>query len=794
MKKPVLILCVPLVTVLLASGGATQPPRESPATVQDELPAVLGRATFPGPARRFAEPPRGPAADRDAAREAIEDRSEAAPPPASMALAKAVERLRGGPAPPGEVYALVKVTDRHTGERRVFARGTPSPEVAVYLADPDNAPGGTTYDEADEVQAEGGIEVAIRSIHARVKPMAPAHPTREEERERDLEERNRGGGLSHRIEQGLRGRIERGEIDLGEGDRIPVSIQMKGVPRLRLPRVQDVTEGGLLWVGLEAAAAREEALIRRKKRMRNFQQGLLDAIERDEGRVIYASWGGGSVRAEVPAWAVNGLLKRPDVFSIDYAEPQVELSHRYRGDDYYVATDSEDFDAEHDGRNGLSSKHDYTSRIVLALGESCLDLTNPAWLNAGPGSFVRGWFYDCDPAGAGQQGGVEECSGSSRHGTRVAQLMTGDFMQGQDPDMSNARRRVLTGTCPECRFFFLQDQRLNQREKVLDAACDLGVDILESSIGSVAQSCDGSGSYDGTLESTIDCDVTYVQAAGNEGSGGGCTTVYPGDHPWTFTVGGMQTQDPCNTSGAYYTSDCVYDSNASRGGATYDGDAVAAVIDLTGPYRLGNLIRPGTRSPVDYGNGTGTSYATPIVAGLMAEFMDWWHVHVSDSLFFSNRARAMMLLFGDRSSGLAGTSRLTNDFSTYWGAGRVGLVPFDDKPTWSLKRTSSVVDPGDAWSFSAPVSPSATFFKAVVWHDGTNYSNEPMIRMTLDPQGCANPSKSVNRLDNKTMLLYTDLDGCTSINVTVENILAGFHWSRRFHFASYSDTEDERHF
>ncbi len=783
-----------LAALLLASvPGGGSPPRESPTLLQreEETPPAA-----PGAPLRAAEPPWGPAAEREALEDALES-GAASPPGPSLAVAAAIERLRTEGAPPGELFALVRVTDRKTGERRVLVRGEPVPEVAGYLEAPETAPPGVAYEEVSEGHAEPDVEVAIRSIRVRPSSVTPGgQAARDEEEEYDLHERNARGALSHRIDGGLRRRIESGEIDLADSRWIPVVIELKGVPRLRLPKVHDVADGGLLLAGLEVAAAREEAIIARKKEMRHRQEDLVRAVEAAGGRVTYASWTSGSLDAEVPATALEDLARRPGVFSIDYAEPQAPAS--YQGDDYFIATDAENFEPGHPGLHGLSSKHAYTSRIVLALGEECIDQTNPAWLNAAPPSgSTRGYFYDCDPIGPCSQGGVESCSGSDSHGTRVAQMMTADFMDGQDPSLSTLDRRLRTGTCPECRFFFFQDQNLNNRTKTLNEACDVGVDIFESSISTVAQSCDGSGHFDGALESLIDCDAVYVQAASNNGAGPGCTTSYPADHPWTLTVSGIATMLSCHTSGAYYTSSCPHHSDASIGGARYDGtDGAASVVDLAAPFVFGNAIIPGTRDPVTMGGAQGTSFAAPIVAGLAAMLMDWYNVHLDTSIFYDNRMRTFMLLMGDRSSGVAGTARLVNDTSVYWGAGRVGLVPFDNRLIWDVYRASTTVGRNDTWSFNVPIISLglATFFKAAVWHDGKNYSNEPILRLTLDPQGCTVKTMSVDRLDNKVVMVYTDISGCTSVDVSITNVGVGFSGAREFHFAAYTDLFDEREF
>ena len=785
-------LCLAIILMTLQGGPGGAPPRESASHLQLPEPEAA-QATPASP--RAAEPVRLSAEERDALDRALQ--GEALPPSGSPAVADAVARISAQAPPAGERFALIKVTDRRTGERQVFVRGTPRPELSAWLADPESAPEGQSFSERESILADAGVEIVVRSVEAHAVAPEPPHISAAQEEERKLRLRNNDGPLHFRLERGLRERAAAGKIDLTGGEPIPVIIEIAGVPALRLPKAGEAAPSGLLWVGLEIAAAREQAIIERKKLMPFLQQDLVQAIEDAGGAVRYASWMSGAISAQVPASMLEKLSVRPDVVSIEYDEPQRETNHRWQGDDYHVAWDIEDYQPSHMGGNGLSSKHSYTSRIVLAMGEQCIDAANPAFMNNAPGSWSRGWYYDCDPGGACAQGGVENCSGANNHGTRVAQMMAGDFMDGQDPGVAAGTRRLLTGTCPECRFFFLQDQNLDQRTKVLDAACDLGVDIFQSSISTIAQSCDGNGPYDSTLEDLVDCDALYVQSAGNENSDTGlCTTTYPGDHPWTLTIGGVKTEDPCDTSGAWYTGDCVYDENASRGGADYDGDGEASVIDLAAPYRISNAINPGTSNPVTFGQTTGTSFASPLAAGLAARFMDWWNVHVSTSLFFNNRARNLMMLFGDRSSGSSGTGRLTDDTSVFWGAGRIGLVPFDDKAVWSLHRSSRTLAPAPfaSWSFEETIAPGATMFKVVVWHDGKDYSDQPMIHLELDPQGCNAATQAVDRLDSKVVLILTGLNSCESVQVTIENLLAGVHWSRRFHYAAYSDNELERSF
>ena len=769
-------------------------PRETPYRFEEPV-ASTGSARAAAPVRHFAEP--GPAGLLYPDTAILAADLQLQGPPDSPAVAAALARVQARPAPAGEVFAIVTVTDRATGERRLFTRGVIDLVAARAAADPDLAPPGSSYEESVKAAADAHVEIVVRSIVAHpADPRLAAGTDRAEENELDLRQRNTGGGLSHRIDGTLRSRIASGEIDIKGQASIPVVIDMRGLPKLRIPKIHDLAPAGLLYVGLDVQADREKALIERKRDIAARQSDLAAAIASAGGRVRARSWMSGAIHADVPAEALEKLSARGDVFRLDYEEPLEVHDHRYQGNDYYVATDAQDFDPYHAGLHGVTGKHDYTSRVVLAMEEECIDVTNPAWLTAN-NAFSRAWFYDCD-GGACTQGGVEECSGSNPHGTRVAQLMAGDFMENQDPGLAPINRRVVTGACEECNLVFLQDEGLTQRPVGHAAACDLGVDVFESSVGTQGTSCDGIGIFGSDIEAMAACDVAYVQSAGNSGSGGGCSTNHPADHPWALAVAGMLTENPCDTSGEYYTSTCPFAPGSSIGGGVYDVSGTASIIGLTAPHKYSNALIPLTRNPVQWGDSSGTSFAAPLVAGLAARLMDWWRIHLDSSIFYANRIHTVMLLMGDRSANSNGASQVTTAFSSLWGAGRVGLVPFDTLPYWSMMRASKTLAPGETWTLTDDVlGRSAKFYKIVVWHDGTDFENEPMIALSVAPQTCNNGAQSVQRLDSKALVVFTGpfaLDNCQDATITVGNAQVGSSGTRTFHVAAYSAQEDERHF
>jgi hypothetical protein len=733
----------------------------------------------------------------------------------SVAVRRALERVRAEPAPAGEVFALIRITDRETGARTVTTRGTPDPRLAEYLARPELAPEGMTYADTEGIVAGDGVEIVTRSIRALSVPAAAedaVEPTADEDEERALAERNADTGWHWRIEQDLRARLEeRTAADEPSSAPLAVAITMKGIPELDLPKSKDPAYGGQVWAGLELAAARERALIERKQLVASLQADLVAAVEELGGRVHYASWMSGLVQAEVPPSAVPALAEHPDTLSIEWIPPAIK--HGYMGDDIHIATEADEYHY-HTGWNGIYGKHPYSSRVALAMSEECIWQNAPYWRTLGPNSASRVAFWDCDPNSGCTLGGVEECwdwdwVSKASHGHYVAGSMVADFMDGQDVGVTtNSARRRRTSTCEECFMTFVQDFKLNERPKVHDKVCELGADVFEASLGWTSGSvCDGNGFMDASVQSLVNCGVNFVVSAGNKGdhdcdvsslptaSEGACTTYYPADHPWTFAVGGQDTGGSCNTPGEYYTGTCKYDDCASRGGGSYNGAyGRASINDLTGPFRISHGLVPGTQ-PAQQANVLGTSFAAPIVAGLMGRVLDWYRVHAGTWIFYGNRMRNLMLLMGDRSAFENGGLQYVASFDKRWGGGRVTLVPFDDLPAWSLHHVDVTLPPWGSYEFTHPIVGSAGLYKAVVSHNGRDYFLEPNIQLTLDPQGCSESTSFREFTDIKGMLAKKTLDGCTSMRVKIRNVPVGWSGTRRIQFAAISVLEtNERDF
>jgi hypothetical protein len=161
--------------IAVATAGAAPATSESPEALEGPKPSAAGPL-----GSSHAEPVQRPDAEHAALLAAY--RGEPfSDPPASPALAAAMERVRNTPAPESELFALVTVTDRRTGERRVLTRGTPDPDYAGWVTDPDTAPANRIYWESEDASADAQVEVVVRAIHMRIGRHKRSQPDKDEE-------------------------------------------------------------------------------------------------------------------------------------------------------------------------------------------------------------------------------------------------------------------------------------------------------------------------------------------------------------------------------------------------------------------------------------------------------------------------------------------------------------------------------------------------------------------------------------------------------------------------------------
>ena len=275
--------------------------------------------------------------------------------------------------------------------------------------------------------------------------------------------------------------------------------------------------------------------------------------------------------------------------------------------------------------------------VNIAIMDTGIDNAHPSlagkWVGGAdmskPETFLtpRDGSYDADDT----NGHGTTCSGIST-GTGAPE---GDYM-GAAPEAKLVDLRIGTvvGYAPGEVYQDFYDASLQGAQWALDHRDDAwsgvdsenhGIDILSLSWGvDVGQPSDGKDPYSASLNKLIDAGVHVVVAAGNDGpNNNGFHGM--GSADGVITVGATDDDDTINRSDDFIAS------YSSRGPRTDDGDNYG--IDELKP----DISASGTHiiqcqyssNPLDdasgngYGNrGSGTSYATPSVAGVMALMLE----------------------------------------------------------------------------------------------------------------------------------------------------------------------------
>lgn len=268
--------------------------------------------------------------------------------------------------------------------------------------------------------------------------------------------------------------------------------------------------------------------------------------------------------------------------------------------------------------------HGVTGRgvIVAVLDfEYCsshLDLIDQKWVNPGevPGDGVDNDMngYIDDIYGWNFQDGDNDLEDppphGSGHGLKVAGCVVGDGTQG-----------MALGPAPGARFIFGRLGPLAATGlEALQYALAQQAQVVNCSWGIRSPNQSDRTTWRGITTTLKATGIILVVAAGNEGPAAGCTSVSlrtPGDCPDVITVGGVTPSD-------------MNWNKSSRGPASWNfppfNDYPCGPDELVKP----DIVAPSTGSPganllnycTGYSFGNGTSIATPLVTGVVAQLLE----------------------------------------------------------------------------------------------------------------------------------------------------------------------------
>ena len=148
-----------------------------------------------------------------------------------------------------------------------------------------------------------------------------------------------------------------------------------------------------------------------------------------------------------------------------------------------------------------------------------------------------------------------------------------------------------------------------------------GIDVVNLSFGNDSKQSAYASPLNYAVQRVWDAGIVVVASAGNLGDGSG-TVTKPGDDPVIISVGASDER------GTSTRGDDVVPTFVSRG-PTQDGlakpDLVAPgtrIVSLRAPGSTADVEHPEARIGTEYFRGTGTSFAAPVVTGIVAQMLD----------------------------------------------------------------------------------------------------------------------------------------------------------------------------
>ena len=260
----------------------------------------------------------------------------------------------------------------------------------------------------------------------------------------------------------------------------------------------------------------------------------------------------------------------------------------------------------------------YTGQGIVVAGQD----TGIRWTHNALKAKYRGWngtsaehAYNWHDAVHGA--GSAACAGDrpapcddNGHGTHTVGTMVGDDGGSNQVGVAPGARWIgcrnmnagvgTPATYNECAQFFLAPTDAAGQNPDPDRAPD----VINNSWGCpVDEGCTAGNEVREAIENLVAGGIVFVAAAGNEGSS--CATIFdpPATYDASLTVGSMTSGDAMSNFSS---------RGPVAGAATVKPDVIAP----------GSTIRSATRSSdTAYGNSSGTSMATPHVAGVVALLM-----------------------------------------------------------------------------------------------------------------------------------------------------------------------------
>ena len=485
--------------------------------------------------------------------------------------------------------------------------------------------------------------------------------------------------------------------NLDASDLVNVSIVMDYQTELDIPRVNLDISGHLPMFSMNAEMERITKIQQRATLFQNEQASIVEYIENNGGEVDEQLWVVNGISAIVSVEMAYELSNRVDVrrLMINTAPETTDVYF----EEARNVTQTEYFRVPHGGSVYQGDRKSYRSEcediLVAVIDPDYFNEQHFALREMGAGQPRVYETYDCSSGNC--ISGQLNSSATGDHGTRMVGILTQDLYDAQDPYyLSNTDRLRRSGIASEASVILINSDGYIANE--IQAAILENVDFISASIGNkgVGRDCNGDGDIgiggdacelqcpdldrargqdlvSLAVNDAFNAGIFTVTSAGNNGDSCCCNNqvLAPGSGPTTFCVGAYEANDDDPITD-FDTTGLIKSYSAK--GPTLDGRRKP---DIAAPTNLLYVMEEDPNylyGPNAYAGGShssGTSSATPVVAGAAVNFKDWFiekfgYVQANNpGMIFVN-----MLNFGDRKN--VSTSGRTV-FDVKYGAGRLRM-------------------------------------------------------------------------------------------------------------------------
>lgn len=443
----------------------------------------------------------------------------------------------------------------------------------------------------------------------------------------------------------------------------------------------------------EEAADRSARIVTRKKEATARQAAVADHLQNLGATDIHGFWTSNAVSAKLPLARIEALVRHSDVASVSM--PGAVKDAEWTGADMKSSAGLNGGIYHDNGFHGQAYANNTGGRNMrLGVIGQGFQINHPGFLD-GPNSPTRAVEFNCNSSCEIDSSGI-----AGAHAQKVAGLAGGSIRQHQIAGLTAAQELERSGMAEEPDLYLFAINNLTAAKRAIEAAMDMGVDVLVSSTIFDSDTCDGEVGMgvEATIYDAQLLGMIVVNAVGNSYDGSGsCTVTGLSEAPSTFSVGALGgSVSECSASN--YGS-CNIGSYSDRGGMNTETNGTTR----PGALSLVAALAPGcpkyyfnTTGGISTSSACGTSYAAPQVGGAGIMIKDWFLDQGYTAINIEGRLFAVLQAMTDRADSASGYR--TTGFDPRWGGGRFQARFFDGSDMgypWGWETYSAVLEEGE---------------------------------------------------------------------------------------------------